>query len=281
MALRLDAVGEEWEAPGRRWTSADAILYALGVGAGAGDPLAELPYTTENSHGVGQRVLPTFAVMLGGAGSMSALGDFDLSQVLHAEQSVTLHGPLPVEGASVTRSRVAAFYDKGRNAIAVTEGVITDAATGAILAEVAAGLFIRGEGGFGGERGSAARWERPAREPDHVVTYPTRPEQALLYRLSGDRNPLHSGPRLAERAGFDRPILHGLCTYGFTGRALLHTVCGSDPARFGGMSARFAAPVFPGQELTVAIWEDDGVFLFQTTAAGKIVLDRGTFIKRS
>ncbi|MFC5821587.1 MaoC/PaaZ C-terminal domain-containing protein [Nonomuraea harbinensis] len=282
MALNLDLVGKEWEGGGRRWTSADAILYALGVGAGAEDPLTELPFTTENSHDVAQQVLPTFAVMIGGTGgSMPPLGDFHLAQVLHAEQSITLHGALPPEGSTVTRSRVAAFYDKGPNAIAVLESTVMDADSGKVLAESSTGTFIRGEGGFGGERGSAAPWERPERAPDHVVTYRTRPDQALLYRLSGDRNPLHSDPWLAGKAGFDRPILHGLCTFGFTGRALLHTACGSDPELFGTMSARFASPVFPGQELAVALWDDGETWRFQTTVAGQVVLDRGTFVRRN
>ncbi|MFI7611432.1 MaoC/PaaZ C-terminal domain-containing protein [Nonomuraea terrae] len=281
MALNLDLVGKEWDGEGRRWTSADAILYALGVGAGSEDPLAELSFTTENSHDVTQQVLPTFAVMIGGAGSMPALGDFDISQVLHAEQSITLHGVLPVEGATVTRSRVAGFYDKGRHAIAVTESTITDKASGAVLADVSSGIFIRGEGGFGGDRGASVTWQRPQAEPDHVVTYRTRPDQALLYRLSGDRNPLHSDPWLAGKAGFDRPILHGLCTFGFTGRALLHTVCGSDPASFGSMSARFASPVLPGEELSVAIWDEGETCRFQTTVAGRVVLDHGTFTKKA
>lgn len=241
-----------------------------------------------NSHDVAQRVLPAFAVMIGGTGgSMPPLGDFHLAQVLHAEQSVTLHGALPPEGSTVTRSRVAAFYDKGPNAIAVLESTVMDADSGKVLAESSTlpesstGTFIRGEGGFGGERGSAAPWERPERAPDHVVTYRTRPDQALLYRVSGDRNPLHSDPWLAGQAGFDRPILQGLCTFGFTGRALPHTACGSDPELFGTMSARFAAPVFPGQELAVALWDDGETWRFQTTVAGRVVLDRGTFSRRS
>jgi acyl dehydratase len=118
--------------------------------------------------------------------------------------------------------------------------------------------------------------EPPAREADHQVTYKTLPEQALLYRLSGDRNPLHSDPEFARAAGFPRPILHGLCTYGFTGRALLHTLCGSDPARFKSMEGRFSKPVFPGEALTIAMWIDGGVCLFQTkNERGEVMLDQG------
>ncbi|MEU7742458.1 MaoC/PaaZ C-terminal domain-containing protein [Nonomuraea sp. NPDC049158] len=274
MSMNLDAVGQTWESGEHAWTSKDAILYALGVGAGAQDPLAELAFTTENSHGVAQQVLPTFAVMLGGGGGGPKLGDFDFAQILHAEQTIRLAGPLPVDGRVRSRARVAGIYDKGSGALAVMESTIVDADTGAPVVEVSTGIFVRGEGGFGGERGESAPWERPDRPADHVVVYPTRTDQALLYRLSGDRNPLHSDPWLAARAGFERPILHGLCTYGFTGRALLHTLCGSDPAAFGGMSARFAAPVVPGQELAVHIW-DDGRFV--TKVGDTVVLDRGVF----
>ena len=137
--------------------------------------------------------------------------------------------------------------------------------------------FIRGEGGFGGDRGTAAPWQLPDRAPDHKVVELTRPEQALLYRLSGDRNPLHADPKFAARGGFSRPILHGLCTYGFTGRVLLHELCGSDPARFKSMSGRFSAPVLPGESLVVSIWSsDDGSAMFQTAKEdGTVVIDRG------
>jgi acyl dehydratase len=138
--------------------------------------------------------------------------------------------------------------------------------------------FIRGEGGWGGERGpSGPRNEAPDRDPDATITYPTRPEQALVYRLSGDRNPLHSDPSFAALAGFDRPILHGLCTYGFTGRALLHELCGSDPARFRSMEGRFSSPVMPGEELTVQVWRTgDGQAVYRTLASGdRVVLDSG------
>ncbi|MBT2233829.1 MaoC/PaaZ C-terminal domain-containing protein [Nonomuraea sp. NEAU-A123] len=281
MSLNLDLVGQTWESEGRAWTSTDAILYALGVGAGAQDPLAELSFTTENSHGVIQQVLPTFAVMLGGTGAGPKLGDFDLAQLLHAEQTISVRGPIPTHGRSRTSARVTGIYDKGSGALIVMESSLFDADTGRLIAEVGTGVFIRGEGGFGGERGTSAPWAAPDRPADHVVVYPTRPDQALLYRLSGDRNPLHSDPWLAGRAGFERPILHGLCSYGFTGRALLHTLCGSDPAGFGMMSARFAAPVLPGQELAVHIWDDGETSRFVTKVGETVVLDRGRFARVS
>ena len=282
MTLNLEAAGSSWDAGERNWTSTDAILYALGVGAGAEDPLAELEFTTENSHEVDQRVLPTFAVMIGGSGAeQPSLGDFDLAQVLHAEQSVTLHGELPAAATARTTGRLAGFYDKGRDALVVLESSSVDAATGKPLAETRTTVFVRGEGGFGGERGSSEPWHAPARPADHIVSYSTRVDQALLYRLSGDRNPLHSDPWLAGKAGFDRPILHGLCTYGFTGRALLHALCDSNPARFGSMTARFSAPVLPGQTLDIQIWENNGAFIFQTRADDVTVLDRGVFTTRA
>jgi acyl dehydratase len=138
-------------------------------------------------------------------------------------------------------------------------------------------VYVRGAGGFGGDRGPSDRLhEPPPRKPDHEVRYETRPDQALLYRLSGDRNPLHSDPEFARAAGFPRPILHGLCTYGFTGRALLHTLCGSDPSRFKSMEGRFSKPVFPGETLTIAMWIDGRICTFQTkNERGEVVLDSG------
>ena len=281
MTLNLQAAGAEWDAGERAWTSTDAILYALGVGAGAEDPLGELEFTTENSHEVEQKVLPTFAVMIGGTGATQPpLGDFDIAQVLHAEQSVTLHGELPPAATTRTTGRLTGFYDKGKDALALLESSSVDAASRTLLAETRTTVFIRGEGGFGGERGNSEPWYAPDRPADHIVSYRTRTDQALLYRLSGDRNPLHSDPWLAAKAGFDRPILHGLCTYGFTGRALLHALCESNPAQFKSMTARFSAPVFPGQTLDIHIWENDGAFLFQTKVGKVTVLDRGVFTTR-
>ena len=277
MPLDHSLVGVPSEPQERSWTSKDALLYAIGVGAGLGDPLAELEFTTENSEGVNQQVLPTYAVLVAQARASRSLGDFDRALLVHAEQAFELHRPLPVEGTVRTVATVTGIYDKGSGALVASENVAVDAATGAKLVTSRSGAFIRGEGGFGGERGPSDRWQRPERPPDHQVVQPTRPEQALLYRLSGDRNPLHADPKFAARGGFSRPILHGLCTYGFTGRALLHTLCGSDPARFGSMSGRFSRPVLPGDTLVVSIWREDGdSALFQTaTEDGTVVIDHG------
>ncbi|PKV89470.1 MaoC/PaaZ C-terminal domain-containing protein [Streptomyces sp. TLI_146] len=281
MALYRDLVGRTWDSGTRQWTFSDTSLYALGVGAGGDDPADELEFTTENSAGAVPSVLPTFAATLVSRRAEPALGDFDVSQLLHTQQSLTLYGPLPVEGAAATTSRLAALRDRGSSALAVIESSCVDPATGRPLADIRTGLTIRREGGFGGEPGEDEPWERPEGEPDHTVDYRTAPNQALLYRLSGDPNPLHSDPAIAARLGFRRPLLHGLCTFGFAGRALLRALCGGDPARFGTMSAHFTAPVFPGQDLTVRIWERGESARFQVRAQGRVVLGRGTFVRRA
>jgi acyl dehydratase len=275
--LNHDVIGVESEPFERSWTSRDTLLYAVGVGAGLDDPSLELPFTTENSAGVAQQVLPTFAVLAAQGARSARLGDFDSAMLVHAEQSFELHQPLPPAGSVRTTSKVVGIYDKGSGALVASESVAVDVATGEPLVTSRTAVFIRGEGGFGGDRGPRGDWVEPVGDPDHVVTYRTRPEQALLYRLSGDRNPLHSDPTFAARAGFPRPILHGLCTYGVTGRALLHTMADSDPARFAGMSGRFSKPVFPGQSLTVSVWRDGDTARFRTTTEdGTVVIDRGT-----
>jgi acyl dehydratase len=280
MPINPEAVGARSEPARRRWTSKDCLLYAVGVGAGAEDPAQELAFTTENSQDVEQRALPTTAVVLGGprGDALSAIGSFNPAMLVHGEQSVALAREIPVEGELESVTEVVGVYDKGSGALVVTETVSTLLDDGAPLFTTRSGAFIRGEGGWGGERGPSSGWAAPERAPEHEVTYPTRIDQALLYRLSGDRNPLHSDPKFAAMAGFPRPILHGLCTYGFTGRALLHTLCGGDPARFRSMGGRFSSPVFPGEALTVRIWtEGDGAAAFQTLGPdGRVVFDAGT-----
>jgi len=277
MPLNHSLVGVPGEPQQRSWTSTDALLYAIGVGAGLGDPLQELQFTTENTAGVQQQVLPTFGVLLAQARAGGDLGDFDRAMLVHAEQSVELHKPLPVEGTLQTSATVTGIYDKGSGALVQTENHAVDAATGEPMVTARSGTFIRGEGGFGGDRGTSAPWQLPDRAPDYKVTQQTRPEQALLYRLSGDRNPLHADPAFAARGGFSRPILHGLCTYGITGRVLLNELCGSDPARFFSMSGRFSSPVLPGESLVVSIWAgEEGTAQFQTAKQdGTVVIDRG------
>lgn len=276
MPINHDAAGFVSEPGERSWTSTDGLLYALGVGAG----LDELAFTTENTADLPQRILPTMGVVLGagGAGTFEAIGPFNLAMLVHGEQGITLHREIPVEGTLSSVGKVVGVYDKGSGATVQLEADATLVDTGESLFSTRMTMFIRGEGGWGGDRGpSGSGGEPPEREPDHRVSSRTRPDQALLYRLNGDRNPLHSDPSFAAMAGFDRPILHGLCTYGFTGRGLLHALCGSDPARFRSMDARFASPVLPGEELTVEMWVvGDGEAVFRTLGEdGRVVVTAG------
>ena len=280
MPINPDAAGSIGEPSEFSWTSKDSLLYALGVGAGSSDPTGfELEFTTENSNGITQTALPTQVVVMGG-GRTPGFGDFNPMFLLHAEQRITLHQPLPAEGTAVATGKVGEIYDKGKAALVYLETDVADA-DGNPMWSTRAGLFISGEGGWGGDRGPANTWELPDRDADQVVSYTTRTDQALLYRLNGDRNPLHSDPTFAEGAGFDTPILHGLCTYGFTGRALLHAACGSDPARFAGMGGRFKSPVMPGETLDVHIWDQGDEVLFQTRATDdRVVFDGGVLTRR-
>jgi acyl dehydratase len=278
MPINPDAVGFASEPHEASWDSKDCLLYALGVGAGVSDPTGfELEFTTENSQEITQRVLPTFPVVVrAGAGAYANIGSFNPAMLVHGEQSVRLHGSLPVAGTVSSVTTITGIYDKGSGAVVATETIATDKASGQQLWTTTSSAFIRGEGGWGGDRGPSGTVEFPDRDPDHTVTYPTRADQALLYRLSGDRNPLHSDPKFAAMGGFEKPILHGLCSFGFTGRALLHTLCGSDPDRFLSMSARFSKPVFPGQDLAVSMWvEGDGRALFKTSTDAGVVIDAG------
>jgi acyl dehydratase len=275
MPINPEAVGAESEPAERSWTSKDCLLYALGVGAG----VDELQFTTENTADVTQQVLPTMPVVLGsgGGGAFAKIGSFNPAMLVHGEQAVELRGLIPVQGTVRTTMRITGIYDKGKGAVVASESTSVDPGTGEPRWITRSSAFIRGEGGWGGDRGpSGARNVAPDRKPDHEVTYRTLREQALLYRLSGDRNPLHSDPAFARMGGFDRPILHGLCTYGFTGRALLHALCDSDPARFRSMEGRFSSPVWPGDELSVRMWVDGGEAVFQTSRDdGTVVIDNG------
>jgi len=279
MPINPDAAGSIGEPSEFSWTSKDSLLYALGVGAGSSDPTGfELEFTTENSNDITQTALPTQVVVMGG-GRTPGFGDFNPMFLLHAEQRITLHQPLPAEGTAVATGKVGEIYDKGKAALVYLETDVADA-DGNPMWSTRAGLFISGEGGWGGDRGPSNAWELPDRDADQVVSYPTRTDQALLYRLNGDRNPLHSDPTFAAGAGFDTPILHGLCTYGFTGRALLHAACDSDPARFAGMGGRFKSPVMPGEVLEVHIWDQGDEVLFQTRATGdRVVFDGGVLTR--
>ena len=258
MPINPDAAnGEPGPPTERSWTSKDALLYAVGVGAGSIDPTGfELEFTTENSKDVAQRVLPTYAVIVGGGGGgMASIGSFNPAMLVHGGQQIELHREIPTEGTVLTTGRVLDIYDKGNAAVVWMESNSVDKATGELLFTTRNSAFIRGEGGWGGDRGpSGPVNEPPAREPDHVVTYQTRTDQALTYRLSGDRNPLHSDPEFAKMGGFDKPILHGLCTFGFMVRHVAQGVCGGDAARVRAFEAQFRRPVWPGETLVTEGW---------------------------
>lgn len=282
MPIDPTAIGVTTEPALFEWTERDTMLYALGVGAGTTD----LAYTTENSHDTPQQVLPTYAVICcTGFAAVGALGQFDASKLLHGSQQIRLFAPLPPAGRLSVVGEVADIQDKGegKNAIVVLRARGSDPTTSEVLVETVSTAVIRGAGGFGGEPGRRpAAPEFPDREPDSRTTYVTGEDQALLYRLSGDRNPLHSDPWFAQTlAGFPKPILHGLCTYGFAGRALLADLGRGDAANITAIDARFTSPVFPGDTLTTSIWRTGpgrAVFRTEATTAGgesRVALDDG------
>ena len=246
------------------WRDREAMLYALGIGLGS-DPmnLQELPFVYEN----GLKAAPTLATVLAmteGYSRLIARSGVNFARVVHGEQSVALHRPLPAEGQADAQSHVAAVYDKGeRGAILLVETTLT-AKDGEPLATLRSSIFARADGRFGGSSdGEAEPHPRPQRPADLSLDIPTRPDQALLYRLNGDRNPLHADPAFAKLVGFPRPILHGLCTFGITCRAVLQAYADFDPARVKSHQARFSAPVFPGETVTVDLWRDGEVVAFE------------------
>ncbi len=280
MALDRDIIGNKGASVERTWTSLDSLIYSLAVGAGLDNPLGELEFTTENSNGIAQKALPSFVGVLI-SGKLPDTGGANLKMLLHAEQAFTLHKPMAVQGALRSSSQIAEVWDKGSGGLIVLETELTDLADSAPLATMRSSLFIRGDGGFGGPKQPATEWELPTGKPDYEVAFDTSTQQALLYRLTGDRNPLHSDPSVARKAGFDRPILHGMCSYGFTCRALLQTMAQGNPDAFESMSGRFVKSVFPGDTLTVSIWRDGKSARFQTRSdESSIVIDRGTMTIR-
>jgi acyl dehydratase len=280
--LNFAVLGQKFGPAPVSWTAADAQIYALGVGAGQQDPMDDLEFTTENVTDHPQVVLPAFAIgLLHYHGPTVDLGAIDAAQRLHAEQSLTLLSPLAASGTLEVTKTVTDIWDKGSGALVTIENSATDPATGQSIAVSVSRSFIRGEGGFGGDKGPKLASPIPDRAPDLVVETPTSPQQALLFRQAGDRNPLHVDPAVAQRAGFERPILHGLCTYGFAARVLLKHLCGNDPARFSQISGRFSKPTFPGEVLTIAIWSrPDGAAFQVRDTTGDVVIDRGELHSR-
>lgn len=256
------------------YTDKDTMLYALGVGLGY-DPLDadELDFVYEKN----LKPLPTLAAVLGYPGFWVRNLDtgIDWVRIVNGEQSIRLHRRLSATGTVIGRSKILEIVDKGtgKGALVYTEREVSDKASGTLIATVNQTTFCRADGGFGGpKRESPPVHPVPERKPDVVCDLPTRPEMALIYRLSADRNPLHVDPAVAKAAGFERPILHGLATFGVVGHALLKSVCGYDPARLKSFGGRFSAPVFPGETIRTEMWRDGAVVSFRATVIERNVV---------
>lgn len=258
-------------------TRRHTAFYALAVGMGH-DPLdhAQLVFVDPARELV---ALPSMAAVLAYPGMWLADPAFgvDYEKGVNGEQGVVFHRPLPVEGEVVGTTRITGIVDKGagRGALVYSERVVADASSGVPLATVTQTVFLRGDGGFGGPPGPVrAPHPLPDRAPDHTVDLTTRPEQALFYRFNGDDNPLHVDPRVAARAGFPRPILHGLCTFGVACHALVRALCEYDPTRMRALEARFSAPVFPGETIRTEMWAD-GSFRARVVERDVVVVTNG------
>jgi acyl dehydratase len=267
----------------------DTLLYALGVGvSNAGATTAE---ALRHGYEAQLATLPTMAVVMAWPGFWLSEPQYgvDWKKVLHAEQSLVLHAPLPAEGDILSHLVIERIVDKGaaKGSILYSRREISDAASGQPLATERRATFLRGDGGHGDALAPgldaaafAPLQDVPSTAPDLSVTLTTRDDQALLYRLSGDRNPLHADPQLAQANGFRGPILHGLCTYGVAARALLQGCCGGDAARFARMDCRFSQPVYPGATLVTDIWregEHSARFRTREAEGGAVVLSHGRF----
>jgi acyl dehydratase len=276
MGFRPDLLlAHEFPEARQRYERRDAILYALGVGLGV-DPIdpADLPFLLEDR----LTVLPTFAVTLGSPGMWIRAPEFtvDFAKLVHYEQTATFHAPLPPEGEAVSRARVLSVTDRGKEtgAIVVLERAIGDPGGDRGYCTLRQTLLLRGDGGFGGEPPPRQPSIIPEREPDAIATLGVDPRAALIYRLSGDWNPLHADPEAAKRAGFERPILHGLASYAVAGVALAH-VFGLSPDALTSLACRFTGIVFPGDVLSFRIWQSDAGTAFQAFAGGRKALDQG------
>ncbi|MGU7776163.1 MaoC/PaaZ C-terminal domain-containing protein [Burkholderia sp. MR1-5-21] len=269
-----------------RYTKRDTILYALGVGAGAiPHDVADLRFVYEE----GLVALPTMAVVLGYPGFWIRQPEtgIDWRAVLHVEQKLVIHQLPAAEGAVIGRSRVDGVYDRGpgRGAVLATSRDLVDARSGQLLASLSSTELCRGEGGFGGPAWpSTAKQAMPAEPPDREIRLHVAPRAALIYRLSGDDNPLHVDPAIAAAMGFERPILHGLCSFGMVGHALVRSIARNDPNSVKEMKVRFTAPVYPGDDLTLQIWQtqaDVARFRVQAPSRRAVVIDDGYFSLRT
>ena len=279
MAIDYDKL-KAWPFPQveQRYTERDTILYALALGLGA-DPTEDdqLRFTFEEADGFA--ALPTMPVVLGSPGFWSRDPESGITwqKVLHGEQAIELHAPVPAAASITATNRIVEVIDKGegRGALVYLEREIA-VAGGTRIATLTSTTFARADGGFGGPGGPLKPVHAlPQRPPDAVMDWPTLPQAALIYRLSGDPNPLHASPAVARAAGFDRPILHGLCTLGVAGWAILRTMCAGDPARLQGLGLRFSAPVFPGETIRTEMWRDGAVVSFRALVGERVVLNNG------
>jgi len=267
MALDIAPVDQFYDAK-------DCMLYALGVGLGH-DPTNEdeLAFVYEKN----LKVLPTMATIIGHSAALAQNPNSGINwlMVVNGEQGFTLQRPLKGEDAIIGRTRIVEVIDKGagKGALLLTERTITDKASGELIGTVTQTIFCRGDGGFGGPpRETPPPHAIPARAPDAICDLGTRPEMALIYRLSGDYNPLHADPAFAKAAGFARPILHGLGTFGVSGHALLKTMCGYDPSRLLSFACRFSAPVFPGETIRTEMWRDGDIVSFRARVVERDVI---------
>ena len=263
--LGPDVVGLELAATQFSYEERDVMLYALGIGA------KELEFIFER----GLKTIPTFAVIPAFPALMglSAAVEINPVMILHGEQGFRINKQIPTSGTLTTSGKVTGVYDKGKGALVTIESTTKDA-DGETVFTNSSGIFIRGSGGFGGERGPEARNAAPERGPDRTVEMQTLDIQAAIYRLSGDRNPLHIDPAFAKMAGYDRPILHGLCSFGHVGRAVLAEYCGNDPLLMSGMSVRFSGVVYPGDTIITDMWDEgNGKVIVQArTQDGRVVI---------
>ncbi len=278
------AIGAELPEVTFAWTSSDVLLYHLAIGAGsvpgAQTDTDALRYTLEND----LQVLPSFGVVAPTFHETDPPGldlpgcDINLAQVLHGSQGIKVHRPIPTSGEATLRTRITDVWDKGKAAVIVQQGDALDTSSTPIWT-VTSTIFVRGEGGWGGDRGPSTAIELPDRAPTATTSYHVTPQQALLYRLCGDRNPLHADPEFAAKAGFSAPILHGLCTWGITMREATDALLGGDAAAVGEFSARFAGVVFPGDQLDIALWDEGDRILIQSSVGDRPVLSDAVLVK--
>jgi acyl dehydratase len=267
--LSPEVVGLELAPTQFSYEERDVMLYALGIGA------KELEFIFER----GLKTIPTFAVIPAFPALMglSAAVEINPVMILHGEQGFRINKQIPTSGTLTTSGKVTGVYDKGKGALVTIESTTKDTGGETVFTNTS-GIFIRGSGGFGGERGPEAGNAAPERGPDRTVEMQTLDIQAAIYRLSGDRNPLHIDPAFAKMAGYDRPILHGLCSFGHVGRAVLAEYCGNDPARLASMAVRFSGVVYPGDTIITDMWDEGkGKIIVQArTQEGRVVISNAT-----